>query len=334
MSLLAEHESGNATRSQLFRSVVARRATSRSKPRCRGNGAARTVGAIWGTSARPTRRPPVHHHHQPAGGDERPPSAGQRRAVGVFDEFAADPDLWVAIITGAGRGVQRRQRPQVHRRRRRPQRGAGAGFAGLTARFDLNKPVIAAVNGVAMGGGFEIALACDMIVAAENAVFALPEPRRAGRPGRRRAPPAAHDGPKRALGMILTGRQVSARRARSSASSTRSCRGRGGRRRRAGPRRSWRPRRCRSAPPSRRCTWASRGRRRRRESSLLRSGGDGRLGGPHRGPAFAEKRTPNWKGRSGRPVHPEPARSGRSRRTERRQPSAPAMTRSVIRSSS
>jgi len=84
-----------------------------------------------------------------------------------------------------------------------------AGFGGLTARYDLIKPVIAAVNGVAMGGGFEIALACDLIVAAENAVFALPEPRvglAALADGVHRLPRAI--GTKQAMGMILTGRRV------------------------------------------------------------------------------------------------------------------------------
>ena len=54
---------------------------------------------------------------------------------------------------------------------------ASTGFAGLTSRFDLKKPVVTAVNGVSMGGGFEIALACDLIVASTNAKFALPEPK-------------------------------------------------------------------------------------------------------------------------------------------------------------
>jgi crotonobetainyl-CoA hydratase len=84
------------------------------------------------------------------------------------------------------------------------------GFGGLTSRFDLTKPVIAAVNGVAMGGGFEIALACDLIIASDKAKFALPEPKvglAALAGGLNRLP--RQIGPKRALGMILTGRHVS-----------------------------------------------------------------------------------------------------------------------------
>ena len=50
------------------------------------------------------------------------------------------------------------------------------GFAGVTENWSLNKPVIAALNGLAIGGGFEIAMACDLIIAAEHVEFALPEP--------------------------------------------------------------------------------------------------------------------------------------------------------------
>ncbi len=129
----------------------------------------------------------------------------------VWDEFAADPELWVAIVTGAGdkafcAGNDLRFQAEGNVRKRCP-----TGFAGLTERYGLNKPVIAAVNGFAMGGGFETALACDLIVAAENAIFALPEPRvglMAGAGGVHRLPRMI--GQKQALGMILTGRRVGA----------------------------------------------------------------------------------------------------------------------------
>lgn len=127
----------------------------------------------------------------------------------VFDAFAADDDMWVAIITGEGRGFSAgndlRYQAEGGERVATPR-----GFAGLTSRFDLSKPVVAAVNGVSMGGGFEIALACDLIIASDRAVFALPEPKvglAALAGGLQRLP--RQIGVKRALGMILTGRHVS-----------------------------------------------------------------------------------------------------------------------------
>src|ERR1700722_5038732 len=128
----------------------------------------------------------------------------------VWDEFAAREDLWVGIITGAGeRGFCAGNDLKVQAGGKRRPNGP-RGFAGICNRFDLAKPLIAAVNGVAMGGGFETALACDIVIAAENAVFALPEPRVgliAGS-GVHRLPRMI--GQKAALGMILTGRRVSA----------------------------------------------------------------------------------------------------------------------------
>ena len=56
--------------------------------------------------------------------------------------------------------------------------GLEGGFAGIVEFWDLTKPVVSAINGVAVGGGFEIALACDVMVAAENAEFFLPEMQR------------------------------------------------------------------------------------------------------------------------------------------------------------
>src|SRR5262249_56937903 len=95
----------------------------------------------------------------------------------VFDDFATDPEQWVAIVTGAGDKAfcaGNDLKWQAAGGKRGWDRG---GFGGLTTRFDCDKPIIAAVNGVAMGGGFEVALACDLIIAAENATFALPQPR-------------------------------------------------------------------------------------------------------------------------------------------------------------
>lgn len=131
--------------------------------------------------------------------------------AGVFDDFAENDDAWVAIVTGAGRGFSAGNDLKYQAEGGDRSAAPSTGFAGLTARYDLDKPVIAAVNGVAMGGGFEIALACDLIVAAESATFALPEPKvglAALAGGIHRLP--REIGVKQALGMILTGRHVSA----------------------------------------------------------------------------------------------------------------------------
>ena len=130
----------------------------------------------------------------------------------VFDAFAADPEQWVAIVTGAGERAFSAGNDLKWQAAGGKRGWNTSGFAGLTARFDCDKPIIAAVNGVAMGGGFEIALACDLIIAAENATFALPEPRvglAALAGGLHRLP--RQIGLKRAMGMILTARHVSAR---------------------------------------------------------------------------------------------------------------------------
>jgi enoyl-CoA hydratase/carnithine racemase len=129
----------------------------------------------------------------------------------VFDAFAADPEQWVGIVTGAGERAFSAGNDLKHQASGGRMGNPSSGFAGLTSRFDLNKPLIAAVNGVAMGGGFEIALACDLIIASENAVFALPEVRvglAALAGGLHRLP--RQIGQKAAMGMILTGRRVSA----------------------------------------------------------------------------------------------------------------------------
>ena len=133
----------------------------------------------------------------------------------VFDDFASDPAQWVAIVTGAGERAFSAGNDLKYQAAGGEMKTVPNGFAGLTSRFDLDKPLIAAVNGVAMGGGFEIALACDIIVASEAAVFALPEPRvglvaLAG--GVNRLPRAI--GVSRAMEMILTSRRVGAQEAR------------------------------------------------------------------------------------------------------------------------
>jgi acetyl-CoA C-acetyltransferase len=129
----------------------------------------------------------------------------------VFDAYFADSDMWVAIITGAGDKAFCSGNDLLYSASGKPMYVPLNGFAGVTSRREMHKPVIAAVNGFAMGGGFEIALACHLVVADESATFALSEVKVglvAGAGGAIRLPRTIS--PKVATEMILTGRRIGA----------------------------------------------------------------------------------------------------------------------------
>ena len=134
---------------------------------------------------------------------------------GYMDELTGDPDCWVVVVTGSGdkafsagmdlKAFSSGEGGAIM--------GASGGFGGLTQR-EFPKPIIAAVNGSALAGGFEIMLSCDLVVAAEHATFGIPEAKRgliAGAGGLIRMPkrlPMAV-----ALELAMTGDPIDAARA-------------------------------------------------------------------------------------------------------------------------
>jgi crotonobetainyl-CoA hydratase/dehydration protein DpgD len=141
----------------------------------------------------------------------------------AWDDFESDDDLWVALLSGAGTRAFSvgQDLKELAARERAGAAGPSsfgshgkAGWPRLTERFGLTKPIVAKVRGYALGGGFELALACDVVVASEDASFALPEARLGLIPGAGGVFRLTRQLPCRtAMGHLITGRPMTARRA-------------------------------------------------------------------------------------------------------------------------
>jgi len=148
-----------------------------------------------------------------------------RELIDVWTDVRDDPDVWVAILTGAGEKAfcagadLKKLIPQAFGREvstavAREQAAKELGLGGITRGLQIWKPLIAAINGFCLAGGLELALACDLRVAAEHAAFGLTEVRWAlipGAGGTQRLPRAVPLA--KAMEMILTGEMIDAREA-------------------------------------------------------------------------------------------------------------------------
>lgn len=139
----------------------------------------------------------------------------------IWDDFEADDTIYVGVLTGAGEksfSVGQDLKELVERQQagiaRQTSFGSQDKRPRLTERFNRVKPIIAKVQGYAFGGGFELALACDIIVASESASFAMPEARLGLIPGAGGVFRLIRQIPYRAaLGFLMTGRTMTAMKA-------------------------------------------------------------------------------------------------------------------------
>lgn len=146
-----------------------------------------------------------------------PPASAELRQA--FEDFRDDPEVWVAILTGSGdrsfcAGNDLKFQAE-HGAKGLSYPGADTmPFGGITDDYTCWKPIIAAVNGYAIGGGLELVLACDLAIASDNAQFGAPE----GKVGLVAAAGGVHRLPRQvplkiAMGMLLAGRVLNAEEA-------------------------------------------------------------------------------------------------------------------------
>ncbi len=146
-----------------------------------------------------------------------PPASAEMRQA--FEDFRDDPDVWVCILTGSGdrsfcAGNDLKYQAE-HGAKGQSYPGADTmPFGGITDDYTCWKPIIAAVNGYALGGGLELVLACDMAIASDTARFGAPE----GKVGLVAAAGGVHRLPRQipikvAMGMLVAGRVLDAKEA-------------------------------------------------------------------------------------------------------------------------
>jgi dehydration protein DpgD len=137
----------------------------------------------------------------------------------IWDDVEADDDIRAVVLTGAGTrafsvGQDLKERALLNEAGAEATTFGSRGQPGhprLTDRFTLSKPVVARVHGYALGGGFELVLACDIVIASEEAVFGLPEVRLGLIPGAGGVFRLPRQLPQKvAMGYLLTGRRMDA----------------------------------------------------------------------------------------------------------------------------
>jgi crotonobetainyl-CoA hydratase len=130
----------------------------------------------------------------------------------VFEEFKNSQKLKIAIIYGEGNSSFSAGNDLKHIK---SESDPVVPFGGITSQFECYKPIIAAIEGYALGGGLEIALSCDILIASENSTFGFPEPKVGLFAGAGGAAKLAKIIPQKiALNLLLTGKLISSKEAK------------------------------------------------------------------------------------------------------------------------